>query len=178
MGNSNERAIDRASKICPVARVFKFKEIIEQIATNIADLTDVAQDITEITEQVGTNSTKLADLAKTNGLPFYIGGTLTVKPNAMSIIAPCALTVTEIRLAVDTAPTDAALIIDINKNGTTMYTTQENRPAIAIDGISATATDPDIASISLGDKITLDIDQVGSTIAGENLAVTIIYEVA
>lgn len=110
-------------------------------------------------------------------ISFYIDGVLAVETNAMSIIAPCALTITEIGLAVDVAPTGAGLIIDVNKNGTTMYTTQANRPTVAADGTSATATDPDVTSIAKGDKISIDIDQVGSTVAGENLSAIIICEV-
>ena len=120
----------------------------------------------------------LGSAAQTKAMSFYIDGTLTVETQAMSVIAPCALTVTEIRVAVDTAPTGAALIIDVNKNGTTMYTTQANRPTIADVGTSATATDPDVTSIAVGDKISIDIDQIGSTVAGENLAVIIICEVS
>lgn len=124
------------------------------------------------------NETLLGQATQTKALAFYIDGTLAAETNAISIMAPCALTVTEIRAAVDTAPTGAALILDINKNGTTMYTTQANRPTIAINGTSTTAVDPDATSIALGDKISVDIDQVGSTVAGENLSVIIICEVA
>jgi DNA-binding beta-propeller fold protein YncE len=121
--------------------------------------------------------TPLGAASQTKAISFYIDDALEVGTGLISVISPQALTITEIRLAVDTAPTGAALIIDINKNGTTIYTTQNNRPIIAIDGTSATATDPDITSLSLGDKISIDIDQIGSTAAGENLSVIIICEV-
>ena len=64
-------------------------------------------------------------------------------------------------LKANTGPTGAALIVDINKNGTTMYTTQANRPTIAYnDGDSKVdATLPDVVTIAAGDIITLDIDQ-------------------
>jgi hypothetical protein len=42
------------------------------------------------------------------------------------------LTVTGVRASVDTAPTGATLIVDVNLAGTTIFTTQASRPAIAI----------------------------------------------
>ena len=123
-------------------------------------------------------NTQWSDLpTQTKAFAFYIDGDLIVDTDLMSIISPITLTITEIRLAVSTAPTDAALIIDINKNGTTLYTTQGNRPTIAASGTSATATDPDVTALAVGDILSLDVDQIGSTIAGANLSVIVICEV-
>ncbi len=116
-------------------------------------------------------------IAQKKAISFYIDDVLKVETNVMSIIIPQTMIITDIRIAVDTAPTGADLILDINLNGTTLYTTQNNRPTIQIDEISAIAMLPDITSLSLGDKLTLDIDQIGSTVAGENLSVIIICEV-
>lgn len=110
-------------------------------------------------------------------LAFFIGGGLSVETGAMSVIIPESMTITEIRLAVDAAPTDASLIIDVNIDGTTAYTTQANRPTITSGNISATAADPDVTALSAGDKLSIDIDQVGSTVAGESLSVIIVCEV-
>lgn len=120
----------------------------------------------------------LVNAAETKSFGPYIDGVLAVETNAASFLAPCDLTITEILAAVDTAPTGANLIIDVNKNGTTMYTTQGNRPTIAATETTETATDPDVISITKGDKISIDIDQIGSTVAGENLSIVIICEVA
>lgn len=110
-------------------------------------------------------------------ISFLINEDLTVESAGNLFIVPFGMTITEIRLAVGVAPTGADLILDINKNGTTLYTTQGNRPTITAGNTSATATDPDVTSLAKGDVLTLDIDQVGSTVAGSNLAVTIICEV-
>jgi hypothetical protein len=114
----------------------------------------------------------------TKGIAFYLDGDLEVETTAMSFIAPVAMTVQSVKLAVDTAPTDAAIIIDLHKNGTTLFTTQGNRPTIAASGTAATSAAPDVTAIAAGDKIALEIDQVGSTVAGYNLAATVICEVA
>lgn len=68
---------------------------------------------------------------------------------------------------VKTAPTGATLIADVNVAGTSLWdSTQADRPTIAISGTSATGTDFDTATISDADVLKLDIDQIGSTIAG------------
>jgi hypothetical protein len=72
-----------------------------------------------------------------------------------------------------TAPTGASVIIDINKNGTTIYGTQSNRPTIAASSNNATVGAHDATTVTDGDWLTMDIDQVGSTIAGANLGVVV-----
>lgn len=115
-------------------------------------------------------------VANTRGLAYYLSGDLAAD-DEMSFIAPCALTVTNVKMAVGTAPTDANLIVDIHKNGTTIFTTQDNRPTIVATETTEDSAAPDVTSIAAGDKITLIVDQVGSTIAGADLSATIICEV-
>jgi len=77
------------------------------------------------------------------------------------------LTLTRWDFRAKTAPTGAALIADVNINGTSLWaTTQANRPTIAISATSGTGTSFDTTTISAGDVLTLDVDQVGSTVAG------------
>lgn len=114
--------------------------------------------------------------SKKRAVSFYIDGTLAVETGAMSFIAPMTLVIKEVRLSVDTAPTGADLIIDVNKNGSTIFTTQANRPTITASTTSATSAAPDVVNLVVGDKISIDIDQVGSTAAGDNLAVSVICE--
>lgn len=103
---------------------------------------------------------------------WSMSGVLAVASGGLGFRAPIALELQHVRLSVSTAPTGAALLVDVNKNGTTMFTTQANRPTIAAGAYTETAiTAPDVVSIAAGDRITVDIDQVGSTIAGSNLVV-------
>jgi hypothetical protein len=84
------------------------------------------------------------------------------------------LTVQHVRLYAGTAPTGAAILVDLNKNGTTMFSTQGNRPTIADGANAETATTaPDVTAVAAGDRLSVDIDQVGSSIAGANLAVVV-----
>lgn len=73
------------------------------------------------------------------------------------------------------APTGASLILDCNRNGTTIFTDQAKRPEVAAGENSDDSDTPDVNAISIGDRVTFDIDQVGSTTAGGNpLMITLV----
>jgi len=122
-----------------------------------------------IRKDVGWSSDKGVDLevvAGTHRVPIMWAGT------------PKSITIKSVRAMVGTVPTGAAIIVDIHKNGTTIFTTQGNRPTIAISANdSGEVTNMDVTTLAKGDYLTLDIDQIGSTIAGQDLVVTLEYEV-
>lgn len=108
-------------------------------------------------------------------LTFAVVGTLTTGTDkAPTIVAPCTLTIVKVKVVVKTAPTGAALIVDVNKNGTTIFTTQGGRPSIAIGNTTDDSDTPDVTALAETDKLTIDIDQVGSTIAGADLTVEVV----
>lgn len=158
---------------------FNFKDLVTTPELPLADTLLIYNksgkfyflDSTGAEKQIMTKN----DIFKT--ISFYVDDVLEVDTNLISVIAPQSLIINEIRLMVDIAPTGTALIIDINKNGTTLYTTQANRPTIAVGETSIIATLPDTLSLTVGDKISIDIDQIGTTLAGENLSIAIICEV-
>ena len=88
------------------------------------------------------------------------------------------MTITAVWISVGTAPTGSAILVDVNHNGTTIFTTQGNRPSIAIDGFVSTRNTSADGAIRIpnGDYLTFDIDQKGSTIAGSNLIVTVEFD--
>lgn len=88
---------------------------------------------------------------------------------------PFAGKISAVTAAVTTAPAGSTAIFDLNKNGTTMYTTQGNRPTIAAAGTYVTATNPDVTTWAAGDRIALEVDQKGSGTAGSDLTVVIGY---
>ena len=114
---------------------------------------------------------------KTKSVAFYIGGDLTVEADCMATIIPQVMRITGIKAVVSTAPVGANVILDINVNGTSVYTTQANRPNIADGATSVTASLPNIVDLVLGDVISVDVDQIGITTAGANLSIVIICEV-
>jgi hypothetical protein len=110
---------------------------------------------------------------------FAVTGTLaTGTDKAPTILAPCSLTITVVKLVVKTAPTGQAIIVDVNKNGTTIFTTQGNRPQIAAGSTTGDSGTPDVTSLAEGDKITIDVDQVGSGTAGVDLTVEVVADQA
>ena len=107
-------------------------------------------------------------------LVFCIPGTLETSTNvAPSVLADEAMTVDKVYVYVRTAPTGASIIVDVSKNGVTIFTTQANRPEIAIDGNTDESDTPDVTSLAKNDRVDVDIDQVGSTVAGADLTVMV-----
>ena len=83
-------------------------------------------------------------------------------------------TIVDARASAGPAPTGASLIVDINVNGTTIYGTQANRPTIAAAAnTSGKVTGHSVMTIANGAYLSVDVDQVGSTVAGANLVVQV-----
>ena len=78
-------------------------------------------------------------------------------------------------ISAGTAPTGASLIVDVNLNGTTIFTTQANRPTLSIGSQQSPIVVPDVTLVSTNDYLTVDIDQVGSTVAGSDLVVVVTF---
>ena len=106
---------------------------------------------------------------------FFKTGALTVVTGTQRLPIDGTYTIVGTRLMVGTAPTGSSLIVDVNKNGTTIYTTQANRPTVAAAAnAGGPGTAPDITTLVAGDYLSIDIDQVGSSIAGSDLTVSVI----
>lgn len=105
-------------------------------------------------------------------------GNLSVSSNPLKIYNRFGKTqtITEVFLSVSDSPVGANLIVDVHKNGTTIFTNQSNRPVIVADGsTTGYTTSIDVGSWAAGEYITAHIDQVGSTTPGSNLVVHIIH---
>ncbi len=131
----------------------------------------------------GGSATDAAKTDHKHGFPvlwipvnFAKSGTLSTSTGAFRWYNRSGRTLTfdSVSLAAGTAPTGAAILVDVNMDGTTIYTTQGNRPTIAISGNSSdNTTAPDVTTVADNHYITVDVDQVGSTIAGADLVVTV-----
>jgi hypothetical protein len=107
--------------------------------------------------------------------PWYVAGTLVTGTNfGPRYVAPQALTIVKCWLIVRTANTGAAILIDIHKNGTTIWGTQGQRATIADGATAGNTTTFGTTALAAGDYLDLDIDQVGSTVAG--VALTVVLE--
>lgn len=106
---------------------------------------------------------------------FFKTGVLTTTTGTQRLPIDGTYTIVGTRLMAGTAPTGASLIVDVNKNGTTIYTTQGNRPSIAAaSNAGGPGATPDVTTLAAGDYLTVDIDQVGSSVAGSDLTVSVI----
>ena len=106
-------------------------------------------------------------------LPFQVPGALATQTGVAQVPVPATATIGDVTARAATQPTGASIKVDVNKNGTTIFTTQANRPTIAVSTNASGQAVPDITSLAAGDYLTVDIDQVGSTIAGSDLVVVI-----
>ncbi|MGL5910659.1 MAG: hypothetical protein ACRCZP_11700 [Phycicoccus sp.] len=110
---------------------------------------------------------------------FGADGPLTVRSGTARFYndTSAPLLISHVRAQVlTTGPTGAAIIIDVNRNGTTIYGTQSNRPTIPAGSAAGTAVvggAPSITSLAPGEYLSVDIDQIGSTVAGTGLVVTV-----
>lgn len=97
---------------------------------------------------------------------------LTTGAAKITFRMPFAATLLAVRANVRTAPTGAILIVDINEEGTSLLSTK-----LSIDAGEKTSTTAATAAVisdsALADdaEMTIDIDQVGSTVAGVGLKV-------
>ena len=110
---------------------------------------------------------------------FIQPGTLSTGVGAAAFIFPFSAVILGVAASVGTAPTGASVICDVNKNGTTIFTTQGNRPTIAVSTTKTTTMPaPNVSSVAQFDTLSVDIDQVGSTITGADLVVVVSFNSA
>jgi hypothetical protein len=97
---------------------------------------------------------------------------------ARTFRAPFALTIRSVKIDVNTAPTGASILVDLNNGANPVFTTRPEIEANELTSLDAT-TQPvlnsSFTSVAANEILTIDIDQAGSTIAGKGLKVTIYY---
>lgn len=84
-------------------------------------------------------------------------------------------TVVQVWLDITTSPTGSAIIVDILKNGTTIFSDTDNRPQIAAGQEYGYTENIDIDTWDDGDYYTWQVVQVGSTDPGADLTITVVY---
>jgi hypothetical protein len=108
---------------------------------------------------------------------FTIDGAATTVTGKLRIYNKSGLTRTIVRVwaCANTAPTGQALTVDIHKSATTIFTNQANRPTIAAGENYGDTTTVGVSSWSDGEYLTMDVDAVGSIVAGSDVTVGIEY---
>ena len=142
-------------------------------ATGKPVITDFAN--ADINASAGIAVTKVA------AMPYDIGFTAGFDADMVKVdvavatygemVVARALTITGEVAYVDTAPTGATLIMDIMKNGTTIYAS--TKPLIAISANTHTVGVATTTALASGDRVTFKITQIGSTEPGEGVRFTL-----
>lgn len=106
---------------------------------------------------------------------FSFTGALAVTTGQHKLYNPTGrkLRFFQVRASVGTAPTGAAIIVDLKKNGTTIFTGGTGRPTIPISGVTGVSGVPAVTTWEADTYLTVDITQIGSTVPGSDLTVQI-----
>jgi hypothetical protein len=104
-------------------------------------------------------------------IPFDIPGNLAVVTGQARLYnrEGVTLTIVGVWLYIITAPASQAVILDVHKVGTTIYTTQANRPQIAAGANVGALAAPAVTTWADGDYLTIDVDQIGTGTVGADL---------
>lgn len=135
---------------------------------NFADLIDAIQEAAQEHQHVsgggagsGTGNAGPITIWKT--IVFCVPGILAAGTNvAPSILVDEAMTIDHVYGYVRTAGSVSATVIDVNKNGTSIFTNQGNRVWL-ISGDHEDQTDtPGVTSLAKNDRLDIDLDLVDS----------------
>jgi hypothetical protein len=113
-----------------------------------------------------------------------IQGSLAVGTNVVPrIVLPRACRILKVNAYCETAPTGASILIDINKNGNTGQSIFSGYTRITItagsnaNSIARTSSDVEFHAtysvLAADDQLTIDLDQVGSTVTGSDISLSI-----
>lgn len=123
-----------------------------------------------LTPYTFTTTARVDDLAT-----FAQTGVLSVTLGTLRFRFPFSATIEGVSAAVNTAPTGADIILDINKNGVSIFPISTKPTIVATAFDSGVEVVPDDSAILTGDYLQVDIDQVGSIVPGSDLTVFIRY---
>lgn len=128
--------------------------------------------------KVNANFTNLSTHGRNVTMQWIFSGTLTTQTSIDMKSLRDAATWDRCDLIVDTAPTGANIIVDIERstdNGstwTTIFTGGTNRPQISTSAKTGSTTTVDVSAATANTHLfRAKISQIGSTIAGANLNV-------
>ena len=91
-------------------------------------------------------------------------GAVTTGTGTTRLYAPVGMTIIDFRISLSAG----TATVDAHKDGTTLFTTQGNRPVISSGNVSSLAI-PDVTSVAADSYITIDVDAASSA---EDLIVT------
>lgn len=112
----------------------------------------------------GTGSGPASELATRIQVDWVANGPYRVDDSVDGAwVVPTACEVSKLYLWRGTAGTSGSTVIDLNRNGSTMYVTQANRPTLDYDAGEVTPCNlPDDVTLVAGDVVTIDCDEKDS----------------
>lgn len=121
------------------------------------------------------NNLEYRMLPGTSSFDFSASGALTVVTLPMNKRVLRTIHIAKVYVSVNTAPVGAAVIIDVLKNGASIFATSGNRPQIAAGSTVGSSASPDVTTVNPGDYLKVAVTQVGSTTPGSDLFVQVAY---
>lgn len=101
---------------------------------------------------------------------WFLGGTVTIGSNkGANVTMPFDMTLTSVNLRATGAPTGQALIVDILKDGVTLFGTKPQINAAATSGGGSAVLST--TTLTTGSVVTVNLTQVGSTFAGSGITI-------
>ena len=110
------------------------------------------------------------DFGPVDQVPWIMPGVIAVKAGAVPYTALYDMEIVEVLATLGTAPTGSSVIVDVNKNATTIFTTPGDRPTIATSATADSAI-PNVTTLAAGDILTVDVDQKDSNDVASDLLV-------
>lgn len=91
-----------------------------------------------------------------------------------AVVIPTGCMLVKAFIYAKTAPTGADFIVDVNKNGTTIWSTQGNRLKLVAGATTGNQITFNTSTFVEGDVLTIDIDQIGSGVSGQDVTVILL----
>lgn len=149
-----------------IATNVEFDDIGTEVLGSLQNMTAVASGISAITDDSGSGGIVVE---------FFMSGNISTGTMKYKFVVPTQCSFFTCRADATTAPATTSILIDINKNGTTIFTTQGSRVTIAAAANAGTqAGTPEVTIFAAGDVISFDVDQIGTGTVGANTAVTLV----
>lgn len=106
---------------------------------------------------------------------FRVDGVLATATSASRFVVPRGGSLLHVYVVMGNTGSAGSTILDVNLNGSTIFTTQANRPEIAHDDTDGlvVSTTPDVTELSAQDVLTLDIDQVADGASDLHVVVSV-----
>ena len=105
---------------------------------------------------------------------FAIASTLGTAVNAsFGIPVPHDMTCQNVYINVKTAPSGGSICVDVNLDGTSIFTNQGSRPTILSGATTGVSGTPDVNTFLYNQILSVDIDSVGTATAGADLVASI-----